>query len=530
MNRVPLLFWLFVTAGGVKALAQEPSDSPQSEAANLQARVEQQQLRLRAQREEIEALRVEVVEQEQLLRQWLASKQGSAPVAASQPKRGAPKPSGIRIPVGPGQEIPTATAGVPSLKLGPADVRVQGYLGVSGIFRSASLGGGPGTSFASVPLSNTSAANITEFRLTTQTSRLALRIDVPLPEDKLSAYIEADFSGATPGDTLISGSSYGFRMRHAWLNVRHGKWEVTAGQTFSLLTPSRSNIQPWPADAATTSAVDTNYVAGLVWDRAPGLRLVYRPNQQWNLGISIENPEQQVGGSVRFPAALSSVLSNQYNTGRGELRTPNAAPDVIVKTAWNGKAGKRNLHIDGATIVRFFRSSDLTLKAHEHALGIGGNLNFILDLPRRFRLLGQAYASSGGGRYIGGLVPDVVVRADGTISPVKAYSWVSGLEWAATARIGVFGYFSGFYAARNTALDANGSPIGFGFPGSTNARRSAQEWTGGWSQVLWNGEDAGSLQYATQFSWLGNGFWASGNAPRVSSAGMVFTQFRYNLP
>jgi hypothetical protein len=52
----------------------------------------------------------------------------------------------------------------------------------------------------------------------------------------------------------------------------------------------------------------------------------------------------------------------------------------------------------------------------------------------------------------------------------------------------------------------------------------------GTTQVLWSGDDAGSIQYATQFSWLGNGFWASGDAARVSSAGMVFTQLRYNLP
>jgi hypothetical protein len=88
-----------------------------------------------------------------------------------------------------------------------------------------------------------------------------------------------------------------------------------------------------------------------------------------------------------------------------------------------------------------------------------------------------------------------------------------GLEWAAAPRIGLFGYFSGFHAAHNTALDVNGSLIGFGFEGSTNARRSAQEWTAGWSQALWSSDDAGSIQYAVQYSRLGNAFWSSGNAP-----------------
>jgi hypothetical protein len=107
--------------------------------------------------------------------------------------------------------------------LGPADLRVLGYVALSGIFRSASMGGGPGTSFQSVPYDNTPTGNITEIRTTTQTSRLALRIDVPFQRDRLAGYVEADFSGATPGNALISSSSYGFRVRHAWIDFRHRK-------------------------------------------------------------------------------------------------------------------------------------------------------------------------------------------------------------------------------------------------------------------------------------------------------------------
>lgn len=534
--------------------AQAQSESARVEAAALEKQLLDQRQRLREQRLGIEALKAELLVQQQQLKNWMASKglmgatvatsslssaNQSLPANTVASSKAAPfKPAalnaqtGIRIPIQVGQEIPTAAGASPSLKLGPADVRIQGYVGLSGIFRSASMGGGPGTSFASVPLSNAAPANITEFRVTTQTSRIAVRVDVPLRKDRLAGYMEADFSGATPGDAVVTSSSYGFRVRHAWIDYRSNKLEFAAGQMFSLITPSRSDIQTWPADANTTQAVDTNYVAGLVWDRAPAVRLVYRPNRAWNFAVAIENPEQQVGSFVRFPMALNDVLSNQYNTGRGELRTPNPAPDTILKTAWNRNSTKHNVHVDFGLLFRFFRNYDpLDIREHQTALGIGGNLNLSYDLTRKMRLVGQGYLSSGGGRYIGGIVPDVVVRPDGQISPIKAHSWVTGLELAVKRRIGLFVYYSGAYAGRNTTIDpSNGQFAGFGFPSTNNARRSIQEWTGGWSQALWSGEDAGSVQYSAQYSWLGNNLWASGNAADLTNASMVFVQLRYNLP
>jgi hypothetical protein len=300
---------------------------------------------------------------------------------------------------------------------------------------------------------------------------------------------------------------------------------------FSLLTPVRSDIQPAPSDALTTQAVDTNYVAGLVWDRSPSVRAVYRPNAAWSLAASIENPEQQVGSVVRFPASLGSVLTTQYNTGSGELRTPNAAPDTIGKVAWNRKFGNRTLHLDAGAVFRFFRSYDPSnISQHKTALGVGGNLNVTVDLTRALRLVGQGYLSSGGGRYIGGLLPDVIVRPNGDISPVKSHSWVGGIEGAMSRRLSAFGYYSGLYGSRNTAIDTNGSQIGFGYSGSNSSRRLTQEWTGGWAQTLWNGEDAGSLQYAAQYSYLMNRPWWQGTGPRFSNAHMVLCQIRYNLP
>jgi hypothetical protein len=58
----------------------------------------------------------------------------------------------------------------------------------------------------------------------------------------------------------------------------------------------------------------------------------------------------------------------------------------------------------------------------------------------------QGSYGAGLGRYIGGLVPDVTVRADGSISPIRSYSWVGGLEWNAMDAVALSGYYSGVVA------------------------------------------------------------------------------------
>jgi hypothetical protein len=74
---------------------------------------------------------------------------------------------------------------------------------------------------------------------------------------------------------------------------------------------------------------------------------------------------------------------------------------------------------------------------HNYEFGGGGNLNAALDIATGYRLVVNAFAGSGAGRYIGGLVPDVIVRPNGDISPIKSYSWVSGLEIAPNTRTGL---------------------------------------------------------------------------------------------
>lgn len=81
-------------------------------------------------------------------------------------------------PLNPTQEVASETPAGPSIAFGPLQMRLGGYLGVTGIYRSTNSGGRVGTSFASTPYQDRLEGEVSEARLSAQTSRLSLRVDV----------------------------------------------------------------------------------------------------------------------------------------------------------------------------------------------------------------------------------------------------------------------------------------------------------------------------------------------------------------
>lgn len=272
-----------------------------------------------------------------------------------------------------GPEIADVTPDTPALKLGPAKVRLIGFPAMTMLFRSTNSGGNVGTSFANIPFDNTVPGNTTEFRISPQSTRLAIRVDADLNTSKAAGYFEMDFGGSpNAGNIAVTSSSYTFRIRQAWFDYAKNKWQITGGQLFTLMTPVKKSILPWPGDVATTQVVDTNYVAGLVWGRYPQFRAVYHYSKGAAFGFSVENPEQQVGNNVVFPSALNSIVSTQYNTGSQELRVPNMTPDFVLKGSFDGKMGERALHFDAGTVMRVFRSYNGTsVSGKDYAFGWG---------------------------------------------------------------------------------------------------------------------------------------------------------------
>ncbi len=388
-----------------------------------------------------------------------------------------------------------------SFKIGSADFTPGGFLDFTSIYRSTNVGSGIATAFGSIPFNNQlPQAGLSETRFSAQYSRLSLKVDTPLTEStSLTGYVETDFLGFQPANAYQTANSDSLRLRVYWANVRHGKWEVLAGQEWSLLTPNRVGLSPLTQDVFTTLDEDPNFQVGLTWARQAQVRVVYHPTTHWAFGISLENPEQYVPESVVFP---STFFSAQFDDGSGSTSAassatntavPNVDPDIIVKTAFDAHPAGRSLHIEVAGLLRSFRVlNDLTTSPTTNTItGGGGSINVNYEVVHNLHLIANSFYSDGGGRYIFGLGPDVIVKPDGTLSAVHSGSGIGGFEYQATPHYMFYGYYGGAYFERNYGLLA-ATPssscdgisgftcVGFGFPGSANsANRAVQEGTFG---------------------------------------------------
>src|SRR5260221_604084 len=270
----------------------------------------------------------------------------SSPVGIIQPTTSAAMSAASMQPAIPTQGIgPGANESKSplSFKIGSADFTPGGFLDFTTFFRSTNVGSGIATAFGSIPFSNQlPQARLSETRLSAQYSRLSLKVDTHLTEStSLNGYVETDFLGFQPPNAYQTAKSDSFRLRLYWANVRHGKWEVLAGQEWSLLTPNRIGLSPLTPDVFYTLDEDPNFQVGLTWARQPPFRVVYHPTSHCAVRVLLDNPQQFAPGSVAFPSAF---FGTQFDNGSGSTSlpssgtntaVPNLHPDIIVKAAFD---------------------------------------------------------------------------------------------------------------------------------------------------------------------------------------------------
>jgi hypothetical protein len=501
--------------------ALSPTAAPnQNDVSELRARIERA-------REEIDQLEKLIAAQREVLATPAAkpaeNKGGAAPVRAATQSDTKPSPLSISI--------------------GDATLTPLGFVDATLFGRSTNLGSGIGTNFAGIPFDNTAASHLSEMNFSAQNSRVGFRIDSTVRGAKVLGYLEADFLGSAPGNVLVTSNSNTFRMRNYFVDLRKGKAEFLAGQDWSLATPNRNGLSPLPSDLFYTQNMDTNYQAGLVWSRQAQFRFTWHPATNFAIAVSLENPQQYIGGSggltasaVKLPAALATSVGPEFNTGGTGTAVPNLHPDIIVKAAWDPHVGGRHLHLEAASLTRSFRdaftagnsasfqTSSLTAES--------GELNANFELSKNFRLIANTFFGAGNGRYLFGLAPDVIVRADGTLSPIHSYSTVDGFEANVTKNILLYGYYGGIAISRNTALDTNGQAIGYGYSGSSSgANRTIQEATFGVTPTIWKSANSGALSLILQYSWLTRTPWSvADGAPRNAHTNMYWVDLRYTIP
>lgn len=438
-----------------------------------------------------------------------------------------------------------------SISLGDTMLTPLGFLDMTFFARSSNVGSGIGTNFAGIPYNTSAAEHLSEMNFSAQNSRVGFRVDSMFMGAKVLGYLETDFLFNNNANSFqVTSNSAGLRLRNYFVDVQKNGFEVLGGQDWSFLTPNRNGLSPIPSDIFYTQNMDTNYQVGLIWTRQPQFRFILHPSENFAFGLSLENPQQYIGGgsgasTVTLPANLSSSLGSQLQSGGSITGVPNFFPDIVLKGAYDAHPGDRTLHVEAAGLVSGFKDY-VTLTtppaaAGSHtAVGYGGEVNMNLELFKGFRLIENAYASEGGGRYIFGIAPDLIVRPDGSISLLHSYSTVDGFEAQVAKNSLLTAYYGAAYVGRDVTFDptASGSTLkkpvfaGYGYPStSTLFNRDVQEITFGWTQTLWKNSNYGGLALINQYSYLWRDPWyVPIGSPKQAHTNMVYIDLRYTLP
>lgn len=424
------------------------------------------------------------------------------------------------------------------LHIGSTSITPVGFMDFTTVFRDRTGGSGIGTNFGSIPFANTVPGDLSEFRFSAQNSRIGFRADATVGGAHVLGYFESDFLGPSPGNAAVSSNSDALRLRLYWADLRKGKYEVLGGQSWSLLTPNRVGLSSLPGDLFYTQDIDVNYQVGLTWSRSPGFRFVYHATPRIAMGLSLEASEQYGGGSagggvITLPSNLSSAYASQINTGGNTFSVPNARPDVIAKIAFDPRVGGRNMHIEFAGVSSAFRFYNPLTQTRYFKQGGGGSVNLNFEVLKKLRIVTNNFYSNGGGRWIFGQGPDLIIRGDGSPSLVRAASTLSGLEYQAGKKWLLYAYYGGAYFGKNVTIDPiTGKPVGYGYSGSPNSQnRSIQEATLGFTNTFWKDPKYGALQFMTQYSYVTRNPWYVGpGQPANAHLNMVFLNLRYALP
>jgi hypothetical protein len=562
-RRKPLILWIATLLAVLPLTAQSQPD--RSDVAALKAQLAEQQ-------KQIDQLKLALEEQKKMIERSLKTtanqdkREFALPrdkalgeVASTTPYiPPAPTATALAMPVISAAQAPAAPPSNPCeavpegqapafLRLGSTCLVPIGFMDLTAVWRDKNAGSSMGSNFGSIPFNNTVNGNLSEFRFTPQNSRIGFRFDGDWKGAHFLGYNEFDFNGTSGSNGIaVSNGAFVPRLRLYWVDVRKGKIEFLAGQSWSLLTPNRTGLSALPGNLFYTQVVDINYMAGLTWTRQPGMRVLFHPSEKVTFGVSAENPDQYAGGSaggsgITLPAAFTGLANTQLDVaqnvsaGQNILTQPTVAPDIIAKLAFDPSS---RFHFEIGGIERNFKTVNPSLLSqHFTANGVGLLVGLNAEVVKNFRLISTNYWSDGGGRYLFGQAPDLIVRANGTLSLVHSGGTIDGFEartWKNNLLL--YAYYGGIYIGRNVAIDttaASGRPfVGYGYPGSPNSQnRAINEVTFGFNQTIWANPRYGAINAMGQYEWLSRVPWfVAVGAPKGTHDNTIYFNLRYTLP
>ena len=123
-----------------------------------------------------------------------------------------------------------------------------------------------------------------DFRASARGTRLGLDLS---DGDRISGKVEADFFGLSESAAGAAGSTSDLRVRHAYLALKAGKFEVLAGQTWHLL----------PLEFSGTNNEFALGYSGVLWYRAPQLRVTYKVSDKLSFAAAAVRPTRKLTDS-----------------------------------------------------------------------------------------------------------------------------------------------------------------------------------------------------------------------------------------
>jgi hypothetical protein len=385
---------------------------------------------------------------------------------------------------------------------GPTTIRYKGvnitpggFIEAATVNRQRATSGDINTPFTGIPYGGNSLSDLSEMNFTARQSRLTLLVDSKVGSAKLSGYFEGDFLGAGTASNNRQSNSYVFRQRQLFANITlDSGWSITGGQQWSLATENRKGIVN--RQEALPMQIDPQYVVGFTWQRAYGFRVVKSFDDMVSVGISVEGPQTTIGGrgfSAYTNTSSTGVVTTAqnfwfnapganaglYNAFDATGYTVNKLPDFIAKLAVDPGWG----HYEVFGIFSDFRNRvypcavvgttagntptpvtpvvlpcGINGSLTPSAIGayndsrFGGGMGASATVPLFSKKLDaglKVVAGDGMGRFGSAQLADVTARPDGTLALVHALQYLAKVEWHATPKIDIYGYYGSEFAGRS---------------------------------------------------------------------------------
>jgi multidrug efflux pump subunit AcrA (membrane-fusion protein) len=429
-----------------------------------------------------------------------------------------------------------------------------GFLAGESIWRQHAMNADIYTNFNATPFPGAGEAYTSEWVPSARQSRLSLLGSGKVPFGYVRGLFEGDFLSAGITSNNLQSNSYTLRIRQAWAQAEAGRFTFTAGQMWTLLTENKK--QALPGQEALPLIFDGNAHVGFTYIRQMGYRLQDVLAPGITIAVALENSQYQF--------SASNAPSNFFfgNAGAaGGLNNPSAnytnqiAPDVLAKVSFDSAYG----HYEIGGVARFFRDryypNGTTSAGAQNDTELGGGL----VANARFPVTGKAaiglhlVAGDGTGRYGASLLPDVTVKPNGTLEPLRNAQGMFSLEIYPTKKLDMFGYAGTEYVQRTYYRNSAGALVGYAPPSASNsgcfveavptggtgyapgtgtclgATRMITQGSVGYVYRIYSGP-AGKLQYGFAYSYLiRDGWYGIGGAPKATN-NFVYTSFRYYLP